>query len=257
MAPGTPRTPGEFDTASPRPPCELRRDTTVMSPRPRKVSDDEVFAATYRAMSRLGPSELTLAAIAEEAGVTAGALVQRFGSKRDLLLALSGRYANSTTEMFAGLKTAARSPMAAIRAYADCLAQMAVSPAALARSLSYLQIDLTDPDFRPHLEVQARCDPFGAGRLDRGRDRIPGAHAPDQRAPARADDRGGARRLDDGLGALSGGKRRRMDETGPGGGARAFPGCAKRPRNREKPTSTRSSRRWSYLCLCRSASAAR
>jgi AcrR family transcriptional regulator len=128
-----------------------------MSPRPRKVSDDEVFAATYRAMSRLGPSELTLAAIAEEAGVTAGALVQRFGSKRDLLLALSGRYANSTTEMFAGLKTAARSPLAAIRAYADCLAQMAVSPAALARSLSYLQIDLTDPDFRQHLEVQARA----------------------------------------------------------------------------------------------------
>jgi AcrR family transcriptional regulator len=126
-------------------------------PRPRKVSDDEVFAASYRAMSRLGPGELTLAAIAEEAGVTAGALVQRFGSKRSLLLALSGRYANSTMDMFAGLRTAAKSPLAAIRAYGDCLAQMAVSPAALARSLSYLQIDLTDPDFRKHLEVQARA----------------------------------------------------------------------------------------------------
>jgi AcrR family transcriptional regulator len=124
--------------------------------RPRKVSDDEVFAATYRAMSRLSPSELTLAAIAGEAGVTAGALVQRFGSKRDLLLALSGRYSSGTGEMFAGLRTAARSPLEAIRAYGDCLAQMAVSPAALARSLSYLQIDLTDPDFRKHLEVQAR-----------------------------------------------------------------------------------------------------
>jgi AcrR family transcriptional regulator len=127
-----------------------------MSPRPRKVSDEEVFAAAYRAMSRLSPSELTLAEIAGEAGLTAGALVQRFGSKRDLMLALSGRYSSGTTEMFAGLRQAHRSPLAALRAYGDCLSQMAVSPAALSRSLSYLQIDLTDPDFRQHLEVQAR-----------------------------------------------------------------------------------------------------
>ena len=125
--------------------------------RPRKVSDDEVFAAAYRAMTRLSPSELTLAAIASEAGVTAGALVQRFGSKRDLLLALSGRYSSGTAEMFAGLRHASRSPLATLRAYGDCLSQMAVSPAALARSLSYLQIDLTDPDFRKHLQVQARA----------------------------------------------------------------------------------------------------
>ncbi len=125
--------------------------------RPRKVSDDDVFAATYRAMSRLSPSELTLAAIAAEAGVTAGALVQRFGSKRELLLALSGRYSSGTAEMFAGLRQSASSPLATLRAYSDCLSHMAASPAALARSLSYLQIDLADPDFRKHLQVQARA----------------------------------------------------------------------------------------------------
>jgi AcrR family transcriptional regulator len=124
--------------------------------RPRKVSDDEVFAATYRAMNRLSPGELTLAAIAGEAGVTAGALVQRFGSKRDLLLALSGRYSSATGEMFIGLRRAASSPLAALRAYGACMSQMASSPAALARSLSYLQIDLTDPEFRKHLHTQAR-----------------------------------------------------------------------------------------------------
>ena len=36
------------------------------------------------------------------------------------------------------------------------MSQMASSPAALARSLSYLQIDLTDPEFRKHLHTQAR-----------------------------------------------------------------------------------------------------
>ena len=58
-----------------------------MSPRRRKAEDDEVFAALVRVMLRCGPAELTLAAIAAEAGVTASALVQRFGSKRALLLA--------------------------------------------------------------------------------------------------------------------------------------------------------------------------
>jgi AcrR family transcriptional regulator len=127
-----------------------------MSPRPRKVSDQDVFAAAYRAMSRLGPGDLTLAEIAAEAGVTAGALVQRFGSRRALLLALSAQAASSTTGFIEALAAKHASPLAALRAYADCLAGLAASPGALARNLAYLQIDLTDPDFRRHLLAQAR-----------------------------------------------------------------------------------------------------
>ena len=73
-----------------------------MSPRPQKASDAEIFMAATRVMSRLGPRELTLAHIANEAGLTASALVQRFGSKRGLLLAMSERWANATDELFAG-----------------------------------------------------------------------------------------------------------------------------------------------------------
>ena len=96
-----------------------------MSPRPQKVTDDEIFMAAQRAMSRLGPGELTLADIAGEAGVTAGLLVQRFGSKRDLLLALSKRFSGGTSEMFAELRRGHRSPLATLRAYSDCMAHMA------------------------------------------------------------------------------------------------------------------------------------
>ena len=148
--------------------------------RPRKATDDQVFEATHRAMARLGPAELTLAEIAKEAGLSAGALVQRFGSKRELLLALSRRYSGGTREMFAGLRRGLRSPLAVLRAYADCLAGLATSPAALARSLSYLQLDLTDPDFRKHLVKHARAsrvelqkiidDAIAAGELVRGTD---------------------------------------------------------------------------------------
>jgi AcrR family transcriptional regulator len=151
-----------------------------VTPRPRKVSDDDVFAAAHRATNRLAPSELTLAEIAAEAGVTAGALAQRFGSKRELLLALARAAAASTGDFIGQLKAAHRSPLAAVRAYAECMAQLAQSPAALARNLAYLQIDLADPDFRDQLAVQARATRAGlvdllgaavaAGELKRGTD---------------------------------------------------------------------------------------
>ena len=136
-----------------------------MSPRPRKVTDSELFAATQRVMTRVGPRELTLASIAGEAGVTAAVLVQRFGSKRALLLALFKRHADSAGDFFAGFAKRHASPLAALRAYADCMAGMAASPAALARNLAYLQIDLTDPDFRKCLLKQARATRDGLRRL--------------------------------------------------------------------------------------------
>jgi AcrR family transcriptional regulator len=126
-----------------------------MSPRPRKVTDDEIYLAVQRAISRLAPGELTLADIAKEAGVTAGLLVQRFGSKRDLLLSLSEQFSGGTSEMFAELRKGHRSPLATLRAYSDCMAHMAATPAAFARNFAYLQIDLTDPDFRKHLMKHA------------------------------------------------------------------------------------------------------
>jgi AcrR family transcriptional regulator len=128
-----------------------------VSPRPRKVSDDEIFAAAYRAMQRLGPSELTLAEIAEEAGVTAGALVQRFGSKRQLQIALAAGVAESAGDLIRALREKHGSPLAAIRDYAACMAQMAKTPGALARNLAYLTVDISDPELRKHLLVQSRA----------------------------------------------------------------------------------------------------
>ncbi len=60
-----------------------------MSPRPRQNTDLEILYAAFRAIARLGPSKLTLADVAREANVSAASLVQRFGSKRALLLAAS------------------------------------------------------------------------------------------------------------------------------------------------------------------------
>src|ERR1700747_596828 len=59
-----------------------------MSPRPRETSDEQILAATGRVMQRRSPAQLTLADIAREAGVAPATLIQRFGTKRGLLLTL-------------------------------------------------------------------------------------------------------------------------------------------------------------------------
>jgi AcrR family transcriptional regulator len=128
-----------------------------MPGRRQKATDEDVFAAAQRAMSRRGPHELTLADIADEAGVTPGRLVQRFGSKRALLLALSERFATSAGLVFAELRATHRRPLATLRAYAACMADLAPTPDALLRNLAYLQGDLADDALRGHLVENARA----------------------------------------------------------------------------------------------------
>jgi AcrR family transcriptional regulator len=75
-----------------------------MSPRPRQNSDQEILMAAFRAIAKLGPTKLTLADVAKEASVTPASLVQRFGSKRDLLLAAAADVAGGHVYIFQGLR---------------------------------------------------------------------------------------------------------------------------------------------------------
>src|SRR5688572_16352929 len=109
-----------------------------MSPQRRKVEDVDVFAALKRVMLRRAPAELTLRTIAAEAGVTAGALVQRFGSKRALLRA-HARHAAATGKISAraALFSPKGSPLRALRAAPLVHARLAESPRAALRNLAY------------------------------------------------------------------------------------------------------------------------
>jgi|SRR5215471_16008759 len=151
-----------------------------MSPRRKKAEDADVFAALVRVMHRRGPAELTLREIAAEAGVTAGALVQRFGSKRAMLLA-HARHAAATGDT--GVTVPRRrtsSPLEALRSVTDMYAQLAVSPRAAVRNLAYLHNDLADPALRLHLLRLSRAarewyqqrlgEAVAAGELDRETD---------------------------------------------------------------------------------------
>jgi AcrR family transcriptional regulator len=119
----------------------------AMSPRPRETSDEHILAATARVMQRRSPTRLTLADVAKEAGVVPATLIQRFGTKRGLLLALCRTAPDSVPQQFADARAKHKSPLTAlIELYAECTA-FAPTPEAMANGLAYLQIDLTDPEF--------------------------------------------------------------------------------------------------------------
>ena len=126
-----------------------------MSPRPRATSDADILAATHRVVSRLGPS-LTLADVATEAGVSPATLVQRFGSKRGLLLAFAAGGAVGLEAEFERIHATHRSPLAAVYAVAECIAAMADTPETLSNSLAFLQMDLVDPEFHEHALAHSR-----------------------------------------------------------------------------------------------------
>ena len=128
-----------------------------MTPRPRTVTDEDILAATARAMSKVPPTRFTLADVAREVGLAPATLVQRFGSKRGLLLALSAQSAHGMDEAFAAIREAHESPLEGLLIAATEMARFSTTPEELANSLAYLQIDLSDPDFHRHILEGSRA----------------------------------------------------------------------------------------------------
>ena len=108
-------------------------------------------------MQRLSPTQLTLAHVAREAGVVPATLIQRFGTKRGLLLAVCSSAPGGVAQQFAAARARYKSPLKAlIELYAECTS-FAPTPEAMANGLAYLQIDLTDPDFHAITLAQFRA----------------------------------------------------------------------------------------------------
>jgi AcrR family transcriptional regulator len=127
-----------------------------MSPRPRQASDEEILKAAFRAVARLGPARLTLADVAAEAGISAPAVVQRFGSKRALLLAAAADAAGGADFIFPALRARHRSPLAALLGVAECMSVMGADAHQVANTLAFLRGDVADPEFRRHARAAAR-----------------------------------------------------------------------------------------------------
>jgi AcrR family transcriptional regulator len=128
-----------------------------MCPRPRTVPDSAILTAATRAVSRRGPARVTLADVGKEVGLSAATLVQRFGSKRGMLLAVARTGAEDAVREFATARAAHRRPLAALIAALLGLSAWAATPEMLSNQLAFLQIDLTDPEFHRHALATARA----------------------------------------------------------------------------------------------------
>ena len=118
-----------------------------MSPRPRTVDDATILEAAGRVISRYGPAGFTLADVAGEVGLSAAALVRRFGSKRELMLALARSARDSVQACFDAVRASNPSPLGAVLAAGTEMTRYVTSPEEMSNHLAFLQTDLSDPDF--------------------------------------------------------------------------------------------------------------
>jgi AcrR family transcriptional regulator len=125
--------------------------------RPRGTGDAAILRAAAEVIGRTGPARFTLAAVASEVGLVPATLVQRFGSKRGLLLALA-RQSAADADAIAGQAREVRrqhgSALAALTALAVGRLAPMTTPDRFANHLAFLCLDLTDPElYEPALAV--------------------------------------------------------------------------------------------------------
>jgi AcrR family transcriptional regulator len=124
--------------------------------RPRSASDEQILDAAERAIARYGPAQLTLAHITAEVGLAPATLVQRFGSKRGLLLAVKARAPQAIRAAFTAIPSDAGSPMDRLHLALAALVRAIDSPVTLANTLAFMQLDLVDPEFTAIAVEQSR-----------------------------------------------------------------------------------------------------
>ncbi len=83
--------------------------------RPRIFSDEAIFAAVFLGIGRSGYGALTLEQVAQEVGCTRQALVRRFGTKREMVLAAFTGSAEQMTEHVDQARPAGNGPLEALR----------------------------------------------------------------------------------------------------------------------------------------------
>ena len=114
-------------------------------PRPRTISDEAILDGVLALAHRVGPARVTFAAAAAETGLSPATLVQRFGTKRDLLLAADKR--GIDLWVAAQDRATGSSPLARVIEGLVLATDPDTTPEQMANSVAMLQLDLAEPDF--------------------------------------------------------------------------------------------------------------
>ncbi|MFG1812067.1 TetR/AcrR family transcriptional regulator [Streptomyces sp. NPDC049040] len=136
-----------------------------MAGRPRGVADDVILRAAAEVIGRDGPAGFTLAAVAGEVGLVPGTVVQRFGSKRGLLLALADQSVRDAADLAARARADHGSALAALDALVASAAGPLDTPRRYANHLAFLCADLTDPELHERALAVHRAQGAAVGGL--------------------------------------------------------------------------------------------
>lgn len=129
--------------------------------RPQRISTAAILKAATQVVGELGPQQLTLEAVGQRVGLVPGTLMQRFGSKRGLLLALSEAGLAQLSPILQGALEQAlqqkKSPLEGLVSGLSALYQDLKTPSQLANHLAFLQHDLQDPEFKALARAHAQA----------------------------------------------------------------------------------------------------
>jgi len=135
-----------------------------MSPRPRRLPDSAILDAAAKVVNRTGPERFTLADVGLEVGLSAATLVQRFGSKRALMLAMLEQTVSLVDESFEAALANTNSPLEGLYAAAIGRASQIDGSDSLANRFAFVLLELNDPDFHT-LAIESTKKAIAAYRI--------------------------------------------------------------------------------------------
>lgn len=118
------------------------------------MDDATILSAAARAMAKQGPARLTLGDVGAEAGLSPSTLLQRFGSKRGMLLAVARAASPDVRRRFAAAPRDAAGPLEALLAVFTGFVA-GITRKEMANHIAFLGIDVGDPEFRKLAAAQA------------------------------------------------------------------------------------------------------
>lgn len=124
-------------------------------PRTKTVSDDAVLEAVAGVLRARGPHAFTLADVSAAAGVSPATLVQRFGTKRGLLVAFTRHAAEHAAERLGVGSTEEPLGLRALRARLVAQADAMGDRGHAANDLAMLLEDVRDEELRAHARAHA------------------------------------------------------------------------------------------------------
>lgn len=115
-------------------------------PRTRSISDQQVLDATIAFVGRHGVAKLTFASLSTSVGLSAATLVQRFGTKKQLLIAVTKHCLQSMVPLIDAAQRAHTSPLQAIYAAFGTMAGAVTSVEEFANGQVFFYLALTDTE---------------------------------------------------------------------------------------------------------------